>query len=261
MSASFPPEVCDLVVGHLHNDVKTLKSCCLVSKSWVPRSRTHLFACVEFNFNSKRSIEVWRKLFPNPSESPARHARILKIANSSVLKTAVTSALPWIHPFRHLVELRLSDFILVSKPISVVQLLGLSPALKSLSLCGIYSPLLEVFNFICSFHLLENLELRHNKLEGNIDEWDPPSASPKLTGSLTLDGSCTPIMRGLLCLPGGLHFSKVTVLHPIDGAESMVELASKCSNTLESLCIQHSSSSTFPQVPVADQHSIFVRVI
>ncbi|KAF9789295.1 hypothetical protein BJ322DRAFT_1000309, partial [Thelephora terrestris] len=41
-----PPEICDHIVDFLHDDPKTLKQCCLCSRSWVPRTRKHLFAVV-----------------------------------------------------------------------------------------------------------------------------------------------------------------------------------------------------------------------
>ena len=45
----FPPEIFDLIIDHLQDEPITLKACCLVSKSWVPRSRMHIFAHVEFD--------------------------------------------------------------------------------------------------------------------------------------------------------------------------------------------------------------------
>jgi len=48
MSRSLPPEILDLIVDHLHDEPTALKACCLVSKSWVPRTWNHLFALVEF---------------------------------------------------------------------------------------------------------------------------------------------------------------------------------------------------------------------
>ena len=48
MSCTLPPEILDLIIDHLHDEPATLKTCCVVSKSWVPRTRKHLFALVEF---------------------------------------------------------------------------------------------------------------------------------------------------------------------------------------------------------------------
>ncbi|KAF9642961.1 hypothetical protein BDM02DRAFT_3104213, partial [Thelephora ganbajun] len=43
-----PPEILDYIVDFLYNEPETLKQCCLVSKSWVPRTRKHLFADINF---------------------------------------------------------------------------------------------------------------------------------------------------------------------------------------------------------------------
>ncbi|KAF9643160.1 hypothetical protein BDM02DRAFT_3081141, partial [Thelephora ganbajun] len=43
-----PPEILDYIIDLLHDKPETLKQCCLVSKSWVSRTRKHLFADIEF---------------------------------------------------------------------------------------------------------------------------------------------------------------------------------------------------------------------
>src|ERR1700753_246461 len=43
-----PAELLDHIADLLR-DRETLESCCLVSKSWIPRARKHLFACVAFH--------------------------------------------------------------------------------------------------------------------------------------------------------------------------------------------------------------------
>jgi len=64
-----PPEILDYTVDFLHDKPATLKQCCLVSKSWVPRTRGHLFASISFDFIL--DIEAWKKTFSNPENSPA----------------------------------------------------------------------------------------------------------------------------------------------------------------------------------------------
>ena len=44
-----PPEIVDLIIDHLHDQPATFKTCCVVSKSWVPRTRKQLFSHVEFH--------------------------------------------------------------------------------------------------------------------------------------------------------------------------------------------------------------------
>ena len=43
-----PPELLDLIVDLLHDTGDALESCCPVFKSWIPRTRKHLFSHIEF---------------------------------------------------------------------------------------------------------------------------------------------------------------------------------------------------------------------
>ena len=76
MSRSLPPELLDIIVDHLRNQPATLKVCCIVSISWVSRTRMYLFACIRFR-PPKRSVELWKQSFPNPSNSLAHHTRTM----------------------------------------------------------------------------------------------------------------------------------------------------------------------------------------
>ena len=51
------PELFDHVVDFLHDSSGTLENCCLVSKSWIPRTRKYLFA--EINFRYTEDLESW----------------------------------------------------------------------------------------------------------------------------------------------------------------------------------------------------------
>lgn len=89
MSVSLPPEIFDLIVEYLCDEQETLKTCRLVSKSWVPRARRHIFARVMFD-NSP--FESWMKTFPDPSNSPAHYTRSLLICTLLDVITATTRA-------------------------------------------------------------------------------------------------------------------------------------------------------------------------
>ena len=56
-----PPEILDYIIDLLYDEVETLGECCLVSKSWVPRTRKHLFA--EVAFQAAAELELWKKTF------------------------------------------------------------------------------------------------------------------------------------------------------------------------------------------------------
>ncbi|KAF9789269.1 hypothetical protein BJ322DRAFT_977721, partial [Thelephora terrestris] len=52
-----PPEILDRVIDFLHDDLDALKQCSLVTRSFVPRTRTHLF--VHINFESDDDLDAW----------------------------------------------------------------------------------------------------------------------------------------------------------------------------------------------------------
>ena len=73
MLCSFPSEL----LNHLREPTM-LKTCCVVSKSWIHRTRKHLLARVEFHAPESH-IELWKKTFLDPSNSPAHHTHTLPI--------------------------------------------------------------------------------------------------------------------------------------------------------------------------------------
>ena len=235
MSRSLPPEILDLIVDHLHDETTTLKACCAVSKSWIPRTRKHLFACVELH--GPRITQLWTKAFPDPHSSPARHTRTLSFEGIPVVTAAGTEVGGWIPAFCNVINLHFSARDL--KPQStLIPFYGLSPNVRSLRLTWISS---EFFDLICSFPLLEDLALHYSAPRDYTAEWSVPSTSPKLTGSLELIatiGAIFSVARRLLDLPDGLHFTKITVscLSEND-VRSATDLVSRCFDTLRSLTV------------------------
>ena len=72
-----PQEIIDEILDNLVPDgcfTQWLRSCSLVSKSWVESCRRHLFHTVVLN---GRGMAKWLKTFPIPEQSPAHHVRDL----------------------------------------------------------------------------------------------------------------------------------------------------------------------------------------
>ena len=59
LNPELPPEILDYIVELLHDDKTVLKRCCVVSKSWIPRTRKHLFANIRLF--TKKHLESWKK--------------------------------------------------------------------------------------------------------------------------------------------------------------------------------------------------------
>ena len=72
-----PQEIIDEILDHLatHSDLRSLRACALVSRSWVQSCRRHIFHTILFAPKSKAR---WLETFPVPEESPAHLVRDLR---------------------------------------------------------------------------------------------------------------------------------------------------------------------------------------
>ena len=100
----FPPEISDYIVDIIHGrrDKKTLKQCGLVSKSWVPRARKHLFAAVQYP--GPAYCMVWQEMFPDPTSSPACYTRSLFFGSMLDIRCVLEEG-GWIQEFCNVVRL------------------------------------------------------------------------------------------------------------------------------------------------------------
>ena len=250
MSSPLPPEILDHIIDHLHDEPTALKTCCLVSKSWIPRTRIHLFDRVEFQ--SLGSVKLWMEAFPDPSTSPAHYTSALALFNFETVNAAISEACSWVQSFNRIVEFQVEVSGRDSDLLSLTQLHRLSPLVESLILFYPSIPHPQALDFICSFPLLRDILVCSALYpKDNTYGWVPPQTSPKFTRSLYLTGNFRNITCGLLSLPGGLHFSKIKVSGPIETGDSREALVSICSGTLRSLFIEH-YPGMLPPALVAD---------
>jgi len=250
-----PPEILDHVIDILHDEPEALKRCCLASKSWVPRTRRHLFANIELR--SADDLASWKKTFPDIADSPACHARTLFISCPWLIVAADAGEGGWIRAFSRVAKLDVANdtrYFTVME-ISLAPFRKFSPTLKSLCIGPIRLPNAWLFDLICSFPLLEDLSLtgRDKPLFSGDDLHEPqsvgPLTSPAFTGSLDfhiLGEGAGNTARQLLDLPNGLHFRKLVLSwdHKRDLWWN-AELVTGCSHTLESLDITYTFCRTF----------------
>ena len=241
-----PPEILDHIVDLLHDTEDALKNCCLVSKSWIPRTRKHLFANI--SFTTKEGLQTWRETFPEPSNSPACYTETLFVGCLQDVTATDAEAGGWIRGFSRVVYLKLGTHWGLSPSVTFVPFYGFSPTIKSLHVNYVGFRSSQVFNLILSFPLLEDLAVTtyyepfidDSKDSDGLSTTIQPSSSPMLTGSLELflSGLMEPVTRRLLSLQSGIHFRDLTLTWRF-GVElvEVMRLVERCSHTLESLTI------------------------
>ena len=244
-----PLEILDLIIDLLHDKPETLKQCCVVSKSWVPRTRNHLFA--DIKFLTPGDLEAWKKAFPDPSRSPVHYTHTLAVGCDPAIMAADAEEGGWIQTFSHVVSLALETTKYGGEEeLSFVPFHKFSTSLRSLRVFSILLPPSQVLNLIRSLPLLEDLALiGHGMWDSDDDESDGPptafpSASPALTGTLELflfQGR-TGVARRLLDLPNGLHFRKFKLTLRVEEDFCwMAQLVVACSDTLEHVDVTRNS--------------------
>ena len=241
-----PAEMLDHIVDRLHDTENALRNCCLVSKSWIPRARKHLFAHVWFE--TEYDLESWEGTFPDPSTSPGRYAKTLTINCPHAIRIADGGAEGWIRGFSHVVHLEIGSSSRLpgtyddhESATFLVSLQGLSPFVKSLKIDCVGLPSSRIFDLILSFPLLEDLTMS-NRGSAGVDEdvtFLQPSNPPALTGSLQLVApGMAPIANQLLSLQGGIRFRRFTSTWDRGEDVSLITaLVERCSHTLKSLDI------------------------
>ena len=100
-----PQEISDYIVDFLHDEKKTLRQCCLVSKSWVPRAQQHLF--YEISFKNYIPPVAWKLSFPDPANSPVKFVRSLVVDRLSITAADAEEG-GWIRGFSNVVRLEVS---------------------------------------------------------------------------------------------------------------------------------------------------------
>ena len=237
-----PPELLDNIVDLLHDQPETLRQCSLVAKSWVPRTRKHLFADVKFDSASR--LDLWKKTFLDPSNSPACYTHTLSVGCSHVVTEADAEEDGWIRTFS-----RVSRLEVGANPtspngwnISFNPFRKFSPTIKSLRMSILALSYSQAFNLIRSLPLLEDLALVSGySLDADDDPHGPQtidlSTSPAFTGTLELLGIKHLAYR-LLSLPSGIHFRELRLrwTHAEDPVLTTA-LVEECAHTLESLNI------------------------
>jgi len=237
------------MVDLLHDNPNALKECCLVSKSWIRRTRKHLFAHVDFP--TMKQLQLWKEMFPDPFSSPAYHTYTLSIICSAELMATGWWVGELIRGFSRVEYLRVAGRMLyIDTEVSFNLLHGFSPVVKSLHVDFEALTPSRVFDLVVSLPLLKDLTVTtHSEVSIVVMQLTAvlPPTLPVCTGTLevSIQAGMEPIARRLLSLSSGIHFRELT-LEWFNKEDPLLTMAllEKCSHTLESLNVTCDSRST-----------------
>ena len=224
-----PQEIIDEILDYLaaDPDLRSLRSCALVSKSWVPSSRRHLFHTILFTM---RDMDKWLKTFPVPEQSPAHYIRDLRVSTggygsspgvffeyipwfTNVERVTLLGDGRWIPTFWRLPQ-SVTSLTVNTDATAFAQIQGIMlhlPNLNDLSLSGSLVPVdrrtLAGIGTTLSGKFGGQLRL----LKGFVDK---------------------DIINMLLEVPTGLHFTEVEIRGTSECLIPTVRLAEACANTL-----------------------------
>ena len=227
MHTPLPPEIVDSIIDFIV-DLRTLKVCSLVAKSWVARSRTHLFRQVVL-FSHRR----WQKTMSVGDASPARYTSTLTLAQGNTMRGRWINAdnlypfLPHLREFKNVERLVLDGWVPSGFSESGLKqyFSHFGERLRSLELAG---EEMTPDSFLFLLGLLPNLEdLYLRESVAGIRTKPVLAVSPKLSGRLTIRAYTSSIFSTLSKLP--LRFREIC-LH--EHGHDYQGLIDACSETL-----------------------------
>ena len=238
-----PPELLDHICDLLRDARGALKNCCLVSKSWIPRTRRHLFARIEFHY--PKDLRSWKTTFRDSSVSPACYTRSLDINLSQDITATDAGGGGWIPTFSRVVHMGISITRQAEPPLFLFH--RFSPTLESIRVNFSFCMPSSLTDFILSFPRLQDLDITSYYRPGpNNDPYGRPvaiqcSSPPAFTGSLKLclKMGMKHIASPLLSLPGGIHFRELHLTwYREEDIPLTIALVEGCSSSLETLEIK-----------------------
>ena len=182
-----PPELIDEIIHYLATDVRSLRSCSLIARSWMYPSRKWLFKDV---FISRKTHQPWLNRISARDVDLLRNVRTFTYVYDDTVQNGITpyridSLYRYLPSFRHLERLGLSSMFLGPE---VPQQIGIFSAfqhsLSSLSLTSCYITSGALITLINYFPLLMRLGLQSATHEVNGEP--VPQLSRPLRGTLAI---------------------------------------------------------------------------
>ena len=237
-----PQEIIEEILDHLVDDSHSLRSCALVSRSWVPPCQRYLFHSILFT-----SIRMarWLKAFPVPEDSPAHRVRhlLFSIGRYDDVPETFFGYIPWFANVEGVTLSKHEKF----HPLWIPPFWRLPESVTSLTV-GPHTgtKLVQIRDIMAELPNLDDLSLSGSLLAA--DSMASPGVGGVLRGRfggrlrLLRGSACEPgVVDMLLEVPNGLHFTEVQIQSMSECLLSTVRLAEACNKTLVKLSYTVSS--------------------
>ena len=241
-----PQKIMEKIPGHLtaDSDLRSLRACALVSKSWAQSCRRHLFHTVSF---TSRHMDKWLKTFPVLEESPACHVRDLRV-EIGWRDPVPEKFFEYTPQFTDVQRISLLGHMSLPSSLSP-SLWKLPPSITSLTVNASVFTVLQVRDVMAQLPNLDDLTLMGTPVKVDRSELPGIGAVVKgrFGGKLKLCGEFVgeDVANMLLEIPSGLHFTEAIIHCTPECLPSAVRIAEACCNTLMKL----SYPVAFPRGP------------
>ena len=231
-----PQEIINEILVHLATDPASsanlsLRSCSLVSKSWVSPCRQHLFYTIFFF--SPKHIDKWLRTFPVPEESPAHYVRDLSIwlgGGDCVPEREIFKYTSW---FINVEKLTLSGYGAFSLS-RTTSLWRLPQSVTSLAIQTNMLTLVDIRDIMAQLPNLDHLSVSGHLVDGVVPPGIGTALRGRFSGKLRLSAR-EDFVNMLMEVPNGLHFTEVDIFGEHKSLLSTVRLADACGDTVAKL--------------------------
>ena len=225
-----PQELIGEILNNLapNSDFQSLRSCALVSKSWVQTCRRRLFHTVVF---TRMGMRRWLERFPAPEESPAHLIKHLYVW-VGIVPDRFYEYTPWFTNAKRLSLLGYGGIRLLQEPSR-----WRSPqSVTSLTISTGLVTLMEIRDIMMQLPNLDSLWLS-GPLIGVVSPGIGTILKGKFGGELRLSSRYTgeSITNMLLEIPTGIHFTEFQIESPRMDLPSNVKLLEACGKTIVKL--------------------------
>ena len=227
-----PQELVSEVLDHLVNDTATLRSCSLVTRSWIYPSRRHLFNTILFTADE---ITKWNRSFPYPEDSPARLVRDLSFCFMEPdVPIDFADRIPHFSNVRKLTLIGLTAI----DPGFIHALGQLPPSTRSVGITFSEVLTTHITSVMRQLPNLDDLSLMSHKWGGPIPPGTGKLIQCKLNGKLRLrrQSAHQDLLNMLMEVPTGPQFAEVEIRDArMECFPATLKLVMACQDTLTRL--------------------------